>query len=285
MPEPNDGSHKYHAEATALEGQLNLPIQQPIERQAFAKVPKEGGYLSQHAEPFRVEGIVSYSAAHTQVSGHEEEKHGRPYVTLATSVVEDLNILNVVTADRVVAQVSTEHPRSGYVPTVTFLGSQFVNLRIAGHPVEVDLDWDILRDYPGGNSPITRHEGFLECIGERLGIIREHKDAPSEFKERYASNWTTTDDGEASEFSLVRNVKGDPYPARCFGHVIDIPHFGKILLAVVRIEHSESSDDVYQKTLVDLTMIEVRMGCIASGKLMVASGKSNGSTAPPGGGN
>jgi hypothetical protein len=158
-----------------------------------------------------------------------------------------------------------------------------VNLRIGGHPVEVDLDWDILSDYPGGRSPITRHPGFLDCIAKRLGLIRDHEDAPVEFKDRYASNWGKTDGGEATEFSLVKNIKGDPYPARCFGHAIDIPHFGKVFLAVVRIEHSEPNDDVYRKTLVDLTMIEVKMGCIASGSMMVASGKTNGGPTTGGG--
>ena len=276
------GTHRYHAEATALEGELTLPFMQPIERQAFAKVPEEGGYLSQQGKPFRVEGIVSYTAAHTQVSGHEEEKHGKPFVTLSTSVVENLNILNVVTADRVVAQVSTEHPREGYVPTVTFLGSQFVNLRIGGHPIEVNLDWDMLRDHPGGKQAITRHEGFMKCIGERLGLIRGHAEVPADVKDRYALERRPTEDGESTEFSLVKEIKGDPFPSKCFGHVIDIPHFGKVYLAVVRIEHSESEKDVYRKTLVDLTMIEVRMGCIASGSMMAATCKTNGGTVPGG---
>src|SRR5438105_12421189 len=279
-PEP---SHRYHAEATALEGELNLPFMQPIERQAFAKVHEEGGHPSQHSDPFRVEGIVSYSAAHTQVSGHEEEKHDRPFVTLSTSVVEDLNILNVVNADRVVGQVSTEHPRSGYVPTVTFLGSQFVNLRIAGHPVEVELDWDILRDYPGGKAPITQHDDFIKCIAERLGIIRDHQDAPQEAKELYAKNRFDIEGGEKTEFSLVKSIKGYPFPDKCFGHVIDIPHFGKVYLAMVTIEHTDLKDGVYRQTVVHLRMVEAKMGCIASGLVQVGTTKTNGTTNPGGG--
>jgi len=284
MADEPAATHRYHAEATALEGELRLPIMQPIERQAFAKVHEDGGYLSQHAEPFRVEGIVSYRAAHTQVSGHEEEKHGQPFVTLSTTVVEDLNILNVVTADRVVGQVSTEHPREGYVPTITFLGTQFVNLRIAGHPVEVELDWDILRDHPGGKTPVTKHDGFLKCIEERLGIIRTHKDAPQEAKERYAQNTSRIDDGEKTEFSLVKSIKGYPFPEKCFGHVIDIPHFGKVYLAMVTIEHTEPKDGVYQQTVVELKMVDAQMGCIASGSVQCGVGKTNGTTVPPGGG-
>jgi hypothetical protein len=276
-------THRYHAEATALEGELNLPLMQPIERQAFAKVHEDGGYLSQHSEPFRVEGIVSFSAAHTQVSGHEEEKHDKPFVTLSTSVVEDLNILNVVTADRVVGQVSTEHPRTGYVPTVTFLGSQFVNLRIAGHLVEVELDWDILKDYPGGKAPVTRHDGFLKCIEERLGIIRSHKDAPPEAKKLYADNRVEIEGGEKTEFSLVKSIKGYPFPEKCFGHVIDIPHFGKVYLAMVTIEHTDLRDGVYRQTVVHLKMVDAKMGCIASGTVTASSTKTNGGTTPGGG--
>ncbi len=145
--------HKYHAEAKAIEGLLVLPHATKIEPQAHAQVLPTAKsrqtparfYESQNAEPFRIEGIVSYSAAHTQAAGHEEtEEKGRTFKTLATSVVENLNILNVITCDRIVAQVSTEHPRfedEGHVPSVTFLGTQFYNLRIGGFPVRLDFKW------------------------------------------------------------------------------------------------------------------------------------------------
>jgi len=276
----NGAKHRYHAEALAVEGHLRLPIKQPIERQAHAKLPATGGYESQHAEPFRVEGIVSYSAAHTQASGHEEEKHGRPFVTLSTSVVENLNVLNVVTCDRVVAQVSVEHPRDGYIPTVTFLGTQFQNLRIAGKPVEVDLDIDLGCE-PQKDVAYTRHPGFMERVAERLGIVRAHADLPEEIKTRYAQDRSNSDLVECTEFSLVRSIEGK-FPGRSYGHVIDIPHFGKVYLAVVRIEHRdpEGGNDVHKETLIDLTMLDIRMGCIASGHVSCASSKTNGSTSP-----
>jgi len=277
-------THRYHAEALALEGELKLPLTQPIERQAFAKVHVDGGYLSQHSDSFRVEGIVSYGAAHTQVSGHEEEKDGNPFVTLSTSVVEDLNILNVVTADRVVGQVSTEHPRTGYVPTITFLGSQFVNLRIAGHLVEVELDWDILEDHPGGKDPVARCDGFIKRIEESLGLIRTHDDAPQEAKDLYKSNESPIPGGVKTEFSLVKSIKGYPFPDKCFGHVIDIPHFGKVFLAMVTIEHTDLKDGAYRQTVVDLKMVEAKMGCLASGSVTACMTRNNGSTTPGTGG-
>lgn len=283
MAEGNGWKHRYHAEAVALEGHLKLPIKQPIERQAHAKVRETGGYESQHSRGFRVEGIVSYSAAHTQVSGHEEEKHGRPWITLSTSVIEDLNVLNVVTADRVVAQVSTEHPRDGYVPTVTFLGTQFDNLRIAGHPIKVDLDIDLGAD-PGKETAFTRHPGFMERVADRLGIVRAHADLPDEIKSRYSEDRRTSDQGECAEYSLVTKIEGS-FPGKAYGHVLDIPHFGKVYLAVVRIEHCdpEKKNDIHKQTLIDLTMLDIRMGCIASGSAMAARTKTNGASVPGGG--
>jgi hypothetical protein len=283
MPEGNGWKHRYHAEASALEGHLKLPIRQPIERQAHAKIRETGGYESQHGKSFRVEGIISYTAAHTQVSGHEEEKHGRPRVTLATAVVENLNVLNVVTADRIVAQVSTEHPRDGYVPTVTFLGTQFENLRIAGHRIEVDLEIDLGSD-PPKDIAYTRHPGFIERVASRLGIVRAHADLPDEIKNRYAQDRVEFDQGECSEFSLVKKIEGS-FPGKAYGHVLDIPHFGKVYLAVVRIEQSDpdKKNDIHKQTLIDLTMMDIRMGCIANGAAQVAKTKTNGASVPGGG--
>ena len=280
MAEGNGWKHRYHAEAVAMEGHLKLPFRQPIERQAHAKVRETGGYESQHSRGFRVEGIVSYTAAHTQVSGHEEEKHGRPWVTLSTSVVENLNVLNVVTADRIVAQVSTEHPRDGYVPTVTFLGTQFDNLRIAGHPIEVDLEIELGSD-PGKDTAYTRHPAFMERVANRLGIVRAHTDLPDDIKDRYAKDLRPSDQGECTEFSLVKKIEGS-FPGKAYGHVLDIPHFGKVYLAVVRIEHCDpdKKNDIHKQTLIDLTMLDIRMGCLASGTVVCASGKTNGSSTP-----
>src|SRR5271154_5125044 len=97
--------HFYHAEATVLSGLLEIPLKQEIHPQAFATLPsEEGGYIAQQAKDYRLESVISYSNAHTQVTGNLESKPGHGWNALATSVVEDLIILDIVTADRVVAQ-------------------------------------------------------------------------------------------------------------------------------------------------------------------------------------
>jgi hypothetical protein len=290
MSETNGRTHRYHAEATALEGQLNLPYRQLIERQAHAKVPETGGYLSQHTLDFRVEGIVSYAAAHTQVSGHKDDKPGHGWNTLATSVIEDLNVLNVVTADRVVAQVSIEHPLEGYVPKVTYLGTNFYNLRIGGFPIQVNLNLNLLEGLPERDAAFTRHEGFMRRVAERVGAIRKHGNAlPDAIAERYGRDPNAPcvrqwEGGESTEFSLVDGVEGT-FPGTTFGNVLEIPNFGRVFLGTVRIEHTDpdKGTDIHKETLIELSMIEVKMGCIAAGAMAIGMTKNNGSTNPGGG--
>ncbi len=295
MPAPTVRSHEYHAEATVLEGDLHLPIRQAIEKQAHAKLPLLGGYLSQHTDSFRVEGIVSYRAAHTQVSGHLEIKEGRGFKTLATSVVEGLNILEIVTADRIVAQISTEHPRyegGGYVPSVTFLGTRFENLRIAGHLVKFHLDPEILGPKPANDALYTSDPELMARIDQRNAASRAITELPdpvppsynqdpsgaqSETADAVLSTDQPGDDQQSIQCSLVSQVEGS-YPGRSFGHIIDVPHFGKIYLAELRLIHRRDPTRPGSPylTLFDLTMIRVKMGCIASGTATGVTCKTNG---------
>ena len=281
-------NHKYHAEASAVHGELKLPYAAKIERQAHAKVNPEGGYESQQGKPFRVEGIVSYCAAHTQAAGHLEDqtkKPGRGFKSLSTSVVENLNILNVVTTDRVVAQISTEHPLyedEGHVPRVTFLGSQFYNLRIGGFLVEVELDLDLLDpDEHSCKISFTKNDAFLKRLADRFKIFREGgENISADLKKRYGSDPVTEDGTESTVYSLVKSIKTSA-PWRPIGNVFEIPDFGQVHLGVVRITHSDHEEGIPKTTLIEVSMIEVNMGCIASGTVVCASGKSNGGTVPP----
>lgn len=289
-------THHYHAESTVVFGHLRLPFTQVIERQAHAKVPGKGGYLSQHTDSFRVEGVVSYRSAHTQVSGHRESKPGRGWKTLATSVVEGLNILEVVTADRVVAQISTEHPLDGYVPEVTFLGTRFENLRIAGHPVKLDLDLNVLGDRSKNDTAYSVDSDLKKRIAKQKDLLRGLQDVPSDSSADYNQGPSIVDDGdsdtedptdidptrqESIECSLVNQAEGS-YPGRSFGYVIDVPHFGKIYLATLRVEHSKfkKGTDIPTETVFHLSMIKVKMGCLADGEATVAGLTTNGHTKP-----
>jgi hypothetical protein len=256
--------HIYDAQAFALEGDLQLPLRAEIKPQAYLDLPEIGGYLSQHTCEYRLEGIISFRAAYTQVAGNLERKPEHGYVTLATAVVEDFNILDVVTADRVVAQVSTEHPRDGYIPHVTFLGTRFDNLRIAGHPVRLDLDQEFFGAKPENGDPWSKCKGLRERVSAQYDNIRGQSNLPDEIAERYNRLPFSPGPQESMECSLVQRAEGS-YPGRTFGHVIDVPHFGKVYLATVRLLETPEPGTGTISTLIRLTMIEAKMGCIANG--------------------
>src|SRR6202034_3816723 len=149
-PDP-DAVHQYYAEADVLSADIQQPVQDVIKPRAYVELSKKGRcedkghYHYKKADPFHLDGILSYEGGYTQVAGHPSSKIAG-FSTLATSVVEGLNVLDVVTADRMVAQISTVHPAywTGQVPSVTFLGTRFDNLRMGGHKVEVERSLDIL---------------------------------------------------------------------------------------------------------------------------------------------
>lgn len=267
MPgEPTTKEHLYHAQAFALDADLQLPLHSPIKPQAFVQIAESGGYLSERAVDYRLEGVFSFRSAYTQVSGHRDVKPGHGYVTLATSVIENFNILEVVTADRIVAQVSTEHPIVGYVPTVTFLGTRFENLRIAGHPVHLKLDPDFLGPRSADDAGYSTGRDFRDRVAAQREAFSTQSNLPAEISARYNRLPSNSAPQESIECSLVTHAEGG-YPGRTFGHVIDIPHFGKVYLATVRLEESDPhpKSGVPTSTKISLTMIEVKMGCIGSG--------------------
>lgn len=281
--------HSYHAEATAMRGRLVLPYAAEIVPQAQAKFRGDkAGYKSQHAEPFRIEGIVSYNTAHTQAAGHLEpktEKKAGAFKTLATAVVENLNILNVVTCDRMVAQVSTAHPLYvgiGDVPHVTFLGTQFHNLRIGGCLVEPILELQLVEKH-SWKQAYTRLEAFKNHVRARLGISRqENRPAPADLQELDRCD-PPEEAEECAEYSLVKGYRNElECPWKPDGNVFDIPDFGRIYLANVCIKHSKFQDGTDNPLLTDieLTMIRVEMGCIGTGQVSCCVGKTNGGPTP-----
>jgi hypothetical protein len=135
----------YHALATGLSGQITLPFQHLIEVQAASALPMIGGYSASRAEGFRYKDIFSFSSASTITTGSETAES---YDTLATATVEGLNILNIVTADRVVARVASKYLKESREYFSTFAGSHFENLRIAGRLVDVEIIPERLKRLP-----------------------------------------------------------------------------------------------------------------------------------------
>src|SRR5260370_33264861 len=132
----------YHAEAFGASGSITLPHQEVLDVQASVSLPLTGGHAKSRVENFRHRNLISFQAAESHVVGSYSAKD-KAHGTLSTSMIEGLNIMDVVTCDRIIARVTTKHPDDGSEPSIIPLGSRFENLRIAGHKIEPDLAIDV----------------------------------------------------------------------------------------------------------------------------------------------
>ena len=286
-PEPTEKApHEYHAHSQLLSGFLVRPIKLSIDSPASVSLEGRENYFFKNAEVFHLDRLISLKSGYTCVSGNYSSKHG--LVTLATAVIEGLNVFDVITADRVVAQVSTELAMFGQEPQVTFLGTRFENLKVCGYPVELELDLRICGDKPEGDRRYLEDRVFLNRISHRIeGILAKTQSEP------YLPDWVIkqyeADIGrlaylrqraEGSErgerysqrvrCSLIKRVGEIAIPGvRSFGNSIIIPDFGTVFLGEVEVGES-SSGGTQSLTYFDLIMVRMELGSIAEGAVGVA---------------
>ena len=250
------GRHRFHYNANghALSAQFDRPIKRLIEVQAPATLPTIGGYGSSRVNDFRFNELISFKSAYSYVSGSEQQEKDTLYhTTLVTTTVEGLNIMDVVTADRVVARLSASyefgHDESKIIP----LGSKFENLQIAGCPVKVDFD----------------HELFLKM--ETFADVRKEFESNSEFRKIAQDPFqsgTSQKPGPCGVLlcSLVKSIETTCPGIKIQGHGIVVPKFGTIFLGEFLAEHGKRT----------LTMIRLELGSPVSGSGVVAQVSGNG---------
>jgi hypothetical protein len=293
-------SHDYHAEAHVLSGQLKHPIQQKIEHQVPVKLnDRRGGHLTRYAEDVSVEGLISFTRGRTRVSGARSLKNDG-WITLSTSILEGLNVFEIITADRVVSQVSTDHAYlNGHVPHVTFLGTQFTNLKIGGFKPTLTLNLGICGDIPAGEKSYLQDETFLEAVKAQTAAIAHAKGLPADLKKQYDGKLTYIDSlidtrnaddkvcHEPITCSLVQSISfGDiplPIPGlQIFGHILVIPEFGSVALGEIKVGERKYEEDEQKKreerpsSYFELTSIRMEMGCVAAGTASAGTTTANG---------
>jgi hypothetical protein len=263
--------HHFNADANSFGGALEHPLRKIVPSQAGVSLPTTGGVVSNRSERFCFEEIATLGASYTHASGGVSPKNGA-WTTLVTSVVEDLNILNVVTADRIVAQISLEHPLVGYEPKVTFVGSNFVNLRIGGFPINPVINLGILTpgdEYP--KTPWTRHEGFLKSVREQHRQREIGGAMPKLASERYGYVESKKGIEERGHIvcSLVDRLEGT-IPGKSFGHIVEIAEYGKFFFGELLVQHGSFR----------LTMLRAELGCGIHGMLSGPTSGGGGGTYP-----
>jgi hypothetical protein len=263
--------YSLRADANALGGYLEKPLEKAIPTLAPVSLPAVGGVATARSEAFTLEEIVSCSAAYTRVSGRANSTTSS---LLVTAVVEDLNILEVVRAERVVAQVSIDIS-SGSALKISLAGSSFEGLRLAGQKCCPKLNEDLQR--PGLTWEDVREAGLKQ--GETLlpGFRKHSEDAYQWALSRHrrmSSDPKRPADGDSApnpvgggsaQASLVNSLAVSGF-GRSYGHVVEIPHFGRIIFGEVLISRES----------VQLVAIRAELGCATAGRITACCGGGGG---------
>ncbi len=285
----------YHADASPVGGHITHPMEHVLHSHGSVSLSQAGGHMHSRVEEYKLEGLLDCGAAYSKVHGTHRGIDGN-WTTLVTAVVERVNVMEVVTCDRLVSRLATEHPRAGYYPAVSFVGSQFQNLRIAGHAVTAPIDLGLLtsketraaakhrreQTTPGQHAaepahilfperPWTEVETFVAKAVEQAERIVHAPGAPEWLKGRF--QWMLSKEERAKKgyivCSLVEEIQGTD-PHNTFGHIVHVPGFGNVFLGeLVVFPYS-----------FHLTMLRIEMGCAADGNIAFGSGRSNGCTMP-----
>jgi len=243
----------YNAHGHALSGYITRPIDHVIEIQAPISLPTTGGHGTSHVENFRFQEFVSFKRGYSHVSG-SHDAGDKAFTTLVTATLEGLNILDVVTADRIVARISCHHVVPAEEAQIIVVGSYFENLRVAGCPVEVELD----------------HELFLKL--DTYGAVLKELATNADFRKMAEDPFLTGRTRKSPNAhgsvhcSLVKSIAMKCPGVKRRGHVLEVPQFGNIYLAELVAEHSQRT----------LTMLRVELGCPNGGGITNTQVQGNG---------
>src|SRR5262249_48565430 len=100
----------YHAQAIGFSASLVTPAPEIIPGQASVSRSQTGGESPSLVRDFDWKGIFSFKEAAAYVTGSSDAHH-TDFTTLATVTVRGLNIANMITADQIIARVSSHHTR------------------------------------------------------------------------------------------------------------------------------------------------------------------------------
>ena len=248
--------HKYYAEAHVLNGSVG-----PIAQVTYKK-DNEDGYQSDSVANFSQDGITIKSGL-TEVKA--KKNAGGGWDTLATSTllafsVTDNNGQEIVSAESIIGQISTEHPAKHYVPFLSFGDTQFVNLKIQGETVEPIFNFNIVGATPP--EQFDEETGHCKPVDADPYLV-EYVTSPAFVNNVKAQGGTAN--GSEIHCSLVTKMKkGD---VTIDGHAIYVPGFGKISLAELDVRNH------FDLTMMRLTLDDGR-------EITVAGPGTNGATRP-----
>ncbi|MGB4784489.1 MAG: hypothetical protein WAQ77_07225, partial [Candidatus Acidiferrum sp.] len=197
------------------------------------------------AENFHLQDFVCFKSAHTHVSG----RRGRDetFVTHASTVVKGLNILGIVTAERIISRLTSIHSPKEQEGHIIAEDSRFEGLRIKGEVVDV----------------ILRHNLLVKC--------KTFDDLAKDIASDAKSGKIAEIKGGVAVCSLVEKIETKLKGVDPRRHLIEVSNFGKIFLAEIYAETGTRT----------LTMLRLELGSPHVADLIAAETRTNGQPSPP----
>jgi hypothetical protein len=259
------GRFRFRGTAIGAGGHITMPFNELIELQATSALPEIGGHGTARSVDFRCREILRFDLAQSEVTGSQcTNGDGKPvFSTRIKSTVEGLNVMDMVTADRIVANLVSTCPEAGE-PSVKLLGSRFENLRVAGIPIKVVPALDVLDRYSTHTSLLNAY-GSVERVRDLFGdeSLRERfHEAPPQvarwFSHPVEANPEMPAINGISSVSLVRKLEPEGEELDCWGHVIRVEGFGTVRLGEVSVSSLSRS----------VTMLQIDLNCPFVGRMM-----------------
>jgi hypothetical protein len=244
---------QYHACAHAFSANFHRPFHHQIDIQAQSALPVIGGHGHARVDNFQFCSFISFKSGYSHVSGgHQADDDSNN--TLATAVLEGLNMFDVLTADRVVSRLYSKHPAKANEGYITWIGSKFENLRIAGFPVQMEFNFDVfneLHTYEAAEQAFKKGGDFRKIAEDpfQTGDVLKPADLNGVFL-----------------CSIVKRIKVDCPGVKVSGHSLHVPGFGKVYLGELLIKHGEKT----------LTMLRFDLGSSTGGSGTGGGTKTNG---------
>jgi hypothetical protein len=267
----------YYADANVFEAKVTLPVRLNTDDVNYVLVKGAPGHILQPAALLPAgQKYFSFTSAYSELSAQYDAAN-QGYRTTATGVVNGLNILNILTADQVVGQISTFYPENNAVPSVSFAGTQFVNLRISGQPLTPTQCLGIFGAKPADDGSYFSDAAALSQISAQYYNIVGNSALPASVKSQYASP-ATANSQNALECSLASSVSGVPATDPTCGNVIVVPGFGQIFLEEVELSRTPDSNSLGRYDyMFSLEMIRIELQGIGIGTIRIIALDTNGS--------
>lgn len=255
-PNPPRTFH-FHACAHAFGGRFTRPFEHQIDVLAPSALPITGGHGHNRVENFQFRQFISFKAGYSHVSGgHQEEDDS--HNTLSTAVLEGLNMMDVLTAERIVSRLYSKHPANAKEGNITWTGSRFENLRIGGCPVQIELNtglFEKLQTYEAAEEAFAKGGEFRKIAEDPLQSGDKLK--PSGVKGVFLC-------------SIVKKIEVDCPGVKVSGHSLEVSGFGKVYLGELLIKRSQKI----------LTMLRYDLGSSTKGSGTGGGANTNGTGYP-----